>query len=156
MSTSLRLSHDDPMKRTFINQQRTFTQHNRCLRDPHSHMSEGGGVGTRGEAVEGGKEISSRSLSNSDLGHRTLCSGQSVTLRGERSSMGTFFLSELTPNLREHSTPRQLSNLGSVHTKLSSPSQQTVSTEWGHVGLCSQKKVPLPPTWCTSSACRPE
>ena len=32
------------MKRTFIIQQRTFTQPKRCLRDPHSQTSEGRGA----------------------------------------------------------------------------------------------------------------
>ena len=51
----------DTMKRTLINQQRKLTQYKRCLRDPHSHMSEGGGAGPPWKAVEGGKGIASPS-----------------------------------------------------------------------------------------------
>ena len=37
--------HKDTTKRTFINQQRTFIQHKRFLRDTHSHRSKSGGAG---------------------------------------------------------------------------------------------------------------
>ena len=59
------------MKRKFINQHRTFTQHKRSLRDPHSHASEHGGARPL-EEEDGGKRISFPSPKSNDPGWRTM------------------------------------------------------------------------------------
>ena len=140
-----------------INQQRTFTQNNRWLRDTHSHTSEGGGAG---HPQEEWKEVSRSPFPPQQQQSRVWDLSwwpvhDSKRREGKtQSSAGMLSLSKVPPSPWEHSTPRQLSNCGSISSKLNSPGWQTVSAEWDRA---HERKHPSPlPAWCTSSAHGPE
>ena len=136
------------MKRTFINQQRTFKQHNRHLRDPHSHISEGGVLDPTGRWW---KEVSGSPLPLQwqwsrawDFTRQPTC--DSERRRGTRQhSTGMLSLSYLPPIPQEDTMLRQLNNHGGVPTKPSNPGWQTVSVEQERTGAeHAKERVPSP------------
>ena len=155
VSSSLRLSllrynGKDTHKST-----ETFKQHNRCLRDPCSHISERGGAELPGRQWKEVRGISSTSPTGRHLGRRTACSSERRRGRGQ-SFVGMPSLSELPPSLWDSSTLRRLGNHWAVFTKPNIPGGQRARTELEHLRARAQEWKRPSPTWHASTVGQPE
>ena len=146
------------MKRALINQQRTVTQHNRCLRDPHSHRSEGGGAGPpERQWKEVGGLLSL--LSGSDLGCGTSHGGWPVTLRreGGRAALHRNVRApELPPSAQECSTLRRISHPEGRPHQAEQPRRADNEGRVGAPQDCAHERKHPSPTWHSSLVGRPE
>ena len=124
------------MKRTFINQQRTGTQHKRHLRDPRSHMSEGGGAGPPRRKKEEAR--GSPLPPSNDLGHRTMHSSEKTGAWGETLWECLHSPSSLTSHRK--APQRRLSYCGVVFMK---PARRE-DRQRGQREMAHAKVVPLP------------
>ena len=145
----------DTMKKTFINQQRTLIQHNRCMRDPHSHLTEGGLAGSprrQWKEVRGSPLPPQWQQSGAqDLTWQPPCNSKGQG--GGQPSVGTPSLSELPPSLWGCSTLRKLSNCRGIFTKPSSPGGQTASGEQERTqDHARERKCPALPQHTSSAA----
>ena len=119
------------MKKTLINQQKTYTQHNRCLRDPCSHTSESGGAGTpRRWWKEVGRSPLPFQRQRTIPGTYTVASVQLWEEKEEKAALcRRAFALGVASHLQERSTLRWQSNSRVSLTKQSSPDMQPMSTE---------------------------